>query len=115
MNKIIQEIRNTNARKFDQADRIRVNVIRFDHISTWKHNKEVILFCMEHMEQGHDILTRARLHKTDLRKRLCADAVCLQCGIVCEIAFTEKEESLQRKREIWTREGFYFEAKRVVH
>ena len=69
--------------------------------------------CADAIEAGHHFLTRAHLDSWLPSERLCCDFCDLDEGKIVEIAFSEKDESLERKKAVWENKGFEYETKRI--
>lgn|SRR3990167_11230490 len=109
-----QRYRNEIARNFDSRDRFHVNEVRFDPASGAEHKIAVMDFFFEHhITQGHHVLTRAHIDTQKRTERLCADACCLDCALVHEVAKSEGDESLERKKKIWEEKGLSYETERI--
>lgn len=102
-------------RFFDSVTRRRIGHIVFDPSSKMPHREAVIDLCKEAMRKGHPFVTYARLSETRFRRWevKVADFIDLEENLVVEIADTESDKSLEKKRLFWEDLGFDFVAKRI--
>lgn len=106
---------NEKLQLFDLATRRHCGCIRFDPKSGDKHRDKVIDLCKEAIRNQHEFLTRARLDSLKFKRWevLCADFVDLTDNIIREVADSESDENLEKKRLVWESLGFSFSAIRV--
>lgn len=95
--------------KFDLPSKRHINCIRFDAQSGQLHRRYILQLAEEAMAIGHNFLTRARLETHSdspfSKEKIVADFVDLSTGEVCEVAVSEGEKSLERKRKIYEKYG----------
>jgi hypothetical protein len=106
---MIEIIRNNNARKFDQASRMNRNKLPFTRKQSRKHYQLQFDLCMDAFENGVHFLVEAVLDSSNPKERLRADFVNLDRGEIWEVdCRNEKIGSLERKKNIWLKNGFKF-------
>lgn len=96
-------------RMFDYTTKVNKNVIRFDSQSGIEHKLAILDKCRQLLIDGEDFFTRARLQDNEA----CADLYILSNNLVLEFQFAETEESIERKRKIWSEKRFNFDVVKV--
>jgi len=97
MKQSIQAERNVVLRLFDPMRKKHMSPnIQLNAGNTLQHETTKLLYVFSHMTGGHSVATEAYFKNG---KR--ADIVCLDCRLIIEVAVSEKEESLVRKRSYY--------------
>ena len=96
-------------KKFDWNTVKDRNCIKFDEKSGLKHKKAVMDYCWELLQEGEPFFTKARMKPKTTgfphTNQLCADILIPEQGVVVEVIDSESDKSIERKREIWKKEG----------
>lgn len=100
-------------RKFDWATIRDRNCIKFDERSGKAHRLAVLDYCRDLILQDIAFFTRARMKAKTTgfphTNQLCCDILIPDLRIVIEVVDSESEKSIERKREIWKKEGLVLE------
>lgn len=94
---------------FDYTTKVNKNCIRFDNQSGIEHKLAILDKCRQLLIDREDFFTRARLQDNEA----CADLFLFSNNMILEFQFAETEESIERKRKMWTDRRFNFEVVKV--
>jgi hypothetical protein len=109
MNMKLDVVRNNNARKFEMASRMNRNKLPFARKQSRMHYNLQFDLCMDAFEKGEHFLVEAVLDTSNLKERLRADFVNLDKGEIWEVDCRDESlASLERKKDIWLKNGFRF-------
>jgi uncharacterized protein YfdQ (DUF2303 family) len=97
----------------DYDSLININVIRFDPHSGIPHRKMILRLAEKAIDNHEKFITLVTLRRPATSERVIADFYNIDWNLIVEVAYSEDEISLERKRKIWEKLGFHFDVVRV--
>jgi len=90
-----------------------INVVRFDSNSGIQHRKMILRLVEKAIDNHERFITLATLRRPATSEQVIADFYNIDWNLIVEVAYSEDEKSLERKRKIWEQLGFHFDIVRV--
>lgn len=98
---------------FDYDSLTHINVVRFDPNSALVHKRAILRLAEKAMENHERFITLVKLNRPTFAEPMVADFYNIDWNLIIEVANSEKEESIRKKRKIWEKLGFHFDSIRV--